>query len=85
MTGEELIQQLHRVHASIPVILTTGSLPAAESQPSGVLFKPYNITELVEMVKAVLGANASATGTLAPPPNWQIQPLSVGRPYLRKY
>ena len=67
---------------NLPVIMVTGTLPDEEFarypclQPAVTLLKPYTFDELLNAVKAVLRATADALEEIAPPPNWQGQPLT---------
>ena len=84
MTGVELIKKLHAAKLTLPVIMATGTMPTWEFalhpwiQPAAMLLKPYTFEELLETVKNVLHANADARREIAPPPNWQGQPLPNG-------
>jgi len=65
VSGVELLRKLFAAHIDLPVIMATGAIPTEELsrspalQPSGMLQKPYAVTELVRMVKKVL-RNAEA-------------------------
>lgn len=82
VTGVELIRKLQDARMNLPVIMATGTLPDAEFarhrclQPAVTLLKPYTFDELVNAVKEVLRATSDALQEIAPPPNWQIQPLT---------
>lgn len=82
VTGIELIRKLQDAGLDLPVIMVTGTLPADEFtrcpwlQPDIVLIKPHTFDELLIAVKTVLRAASSARNEIAPPPNWEIQPLT---------
>ena len=82
VTGVELIKKLQDTQMNLPVIMVTGTLPDEEFarypclQPAVTLLKPYTFDELLNAVKAVLRATADALEEIAPPPNWQGQPLT---------
>ena len=82
VTGVELIKKLQDTQMNLPVIMATGTLPDEEFarypclQPAVTLLKPYTFDELLNAVKAVLRATADALEEIAPPPNWQGQPLT---------
>ncbi len=82
VTGIELIKKLQDARVDLPVIMATGALPDEEFnryrwlQPNMILLKPYSFDELLAAVKKVLRAASDARDQIAPPPNWQVQPLA---------
>jgi DNA-binding response OmpR family regulator len=66
VTGMELLKKLHAARMTVPAIMVSGTLPTWELsvqpwlQPAAVLLKPYTITELLEVVTAVLDASIMA-------------------------
>jgi DNA-binding response OmpR family regulator len=84
VSGVELIKKMHAGQVTVPVIMLTGDLPTWEFaepwiEPARILLKPYNLTDLLDMVKEVLHLNSAATGEPALPPNWET-PSSDGAP-----
>jgi len=88
LTGVELLKKLHGARLALPVIMATGTLPQEELdwhpwlQIHATLLKPYTFDELLGTVKDILRAAADVRGGIAPPPNWQGQPLSNKIPFL---
>jgi DNA-binding response OmpR family regulator len=84
VSGLDLLKKIHATRLALPVIMATGTLPAWELshspwlQPAAVLLKPYTFDELLGTVKNVLRATIPASDVLAPPTNWQGQPLPNG-------
>jgi two-component system alkaline phosphatase synthesis response regulator PhoP len=82
LTGVELIQKIQAAHMTLPVIMATGAFPEDELarrgllHPAVTLLKPFTFDELLTAVKEVLRATGDALEELAPPPNWQFQPLA---------
>ena len=82
VTGVELLQKILAACMTMPVIMATGALPEEKFaccpwlKPNLVLLKPYTFDELLEAVKEVLRVTADGRKEIAPPPNWQIQPLA---------
>lgn len=82
VTGVELIEKLRDARMDLPVIMAMGSLPEADSirrslhQPNIILLKPFTFDELVVAVKEVLRVTSDARNEIAPPPDWQVQPLA---------
>ena len=66
VSGVELLRRIHDAQMSLPVIMATGSLTAWEFtpdpllQPITIMFKPYTIAELMEVVQEKLRVNAGA-------------------------
>jgi DNA-binding response OmpR family regulator len=83
VSGVELLKRIHAAHLSLPIIMATGSLPAWEftpdplRQPIAILFKPYTIAELMELVQEKLRAKAGA-GDDATPSSFQRQQPAQG-------
>lgn len=81
VSGIELLKKLHDSSLKLPVIMATGTLPQAELERhpwleiKAVLLKPYTFDDLLDTVKNVLHATARDRQEMAPPPNWQGQPL----------
>jgi DNA-binding NtrC family response regulator len=84
VTGVELLQKLHDSNLKLPVIMATGTLPEAQLarhpwlEIKAVLLKPYTFDDLLDTVKHVLHMDAGDRQQMAPPPNWQDQPLPNG-------
>jgi two-component system, OmpR family, response regulator len=84
LTGVELVKKLRAAHMAVPVVLAAVRLPAPELvrdpslQLAAVLPKPFYISELLKMVRAVLHAADSACERIAPLPNRLSQPSAVG-------
>jgi len=82
MTGVELLQKILAANLALPIIMATGTFPEEEFsrypwlQPNLTLLKPYTFDELLAAVKEVLRVTCDARAEIAPPPNWQIQPLA---------
>jgi DNA-binding response OmpR family regulator len=82
VTGVELIQKLQDARMDLPVIMATGTLPDEQParytslQPVITLLKPYSFHQLLDAVKEVLRATTDALDEIAPPPNYQIEPLA---------
>jgi len=80
LTGVELVRTLRAARMALPVIMAAARLPIQELtrspslQPVAVLPKPFYISQLLETVRAVLGA----TDTIAPLPGCQGQPSADG-------
>jgi DNA-binding NtrC family response regulator len=77
-SGEELLKKLQAEHMSIPVIMATGTHPSAECLeahivPIKVLLKPYDIEDLLRIVKNTLYENTKHSPAPTPPPNWQAE------------
>lgn len=65
VTGVELVKKLRSARMTLPVVLTTGAMPAeALSRPSlrlaATLLKPFTMEELLQTVEKVLRAAAGA-------------------------
>ena len=77
VTGVDLLKKVHATRKAMPVVMATGTFPAREFsqcpwlKPAAVLMKPYTFDELVDTVRKVLYATASATAEIEPPPSWQ--------------
>jgi len=84
VSGIELLKKIHAASLTVPVIMVTGILPTWEIalhpwlHSVAMLFKPHTFDELLETVKNVLHATASARAQIAPRPNWQSQPAADG-------
>ena len=82
VSGMELLRLVHAARIPLPIIMTTGSLPAWKSagdtffQPLTTLFKPYTIAELLAVVQEQLHAKAGA-GNDALPSSLQRQPFTA--------
>lgn len=80
LTGVELIQKVQAARMALPVIMATRSPPEFSLhglwQPVVTLLKPYTFHELLAVVKEVLDEAAAALEEIAPPSNWQLQPLA---------
>lgn len=83
VSGVELVQKLLDANMSLSVIIATGALPPEDEftrnpwlRSSIILLKPYRFDELLTTVREVLCLTSDARNELAPPPNWQIQPLA---------
>jgi DNA-binding response OmpR family regulator len=84
LTGVELVRKLRSASMTLPVILTSGSLPTEELaqnpslQLAAMLLKPFSPEELLGTVSTVLNATVSAPGQLEPLPDWRslLQPTS---------
>ena len=82
VTGVELLQKILTANLTLPIIMATGNLPEEEFtrypwlQPNIILLKPYTFDELLAAVKEVLRVPSDVRDEIAPPPNWQIQPLA---------
>jgi DNA-binding response OmpR family regulator len=67
LSGIELVKKLRSAHMKLPVILASAALPTGELnqnpwlQLAATLLKPFTVDELLETVKAVLGAPAMAS------------------------
>jgi DNA-binding response OmpR family regulator len=81
VSGVELLHKLHAAHIALPVILATGTLPAADFtqypwiQQVALLLKPYSFHELLGTVRNVLRATDPSCEEAAPP-NWQTGPMT---------
>lgn len=67
VTGVELVRKLRSARMTLPVVLTTGTVPAeALSRPSlrlaATLLKPFTMEELLQTVERVLRAAAGVSG-----------------------
>ena len=78
VTGWELVKALRSKNIMTPVILVLGTVQILKSNPDtwpkvqAILFKPYNVPELLITVKQVLSAaGTGASLRFAPPLNWQ--------------
>jgi DNA-binding NtrC family response regulator len=84
VSGVELLKKIHATRMALPVIMATKTLPTRKFtllpwlQPATILRKPYTFEKLLGMVKNVLYATAIVRGEIAPPSNWQSQPVAVG-------
>jgi DNA-binding response OmpR family regulator len=84
LTGIELVKKLRSARMALPVIMATGKLPVRDLaqnpslQLAAILPKPFSFAELLGTVKEVLRASADAREQIAPPQNWQGQPLPNG-------
>jgi CheY-like chemotaxis protein len=56
MGGAELADFLHALYPGIPVILMTGYAELADSDPPGVLAKPFSPSELIAIIQRTLAA-----------------------------
>jgi DNA-binding response OmpR family regulator len=76
VTGVDLLKKVHATRMAMPVVMATGTLPAWEFaqypwlKPAAVVIKPYTFDELLETVKEVLHATATARAEIAPPTSW---------------
>ncbi|HEV2696053.1 MAG TPA: response regulator [Verrucomicrobiae bacterium] len=83
VSGVELIKKMHAGQLAVPVIMVTGDLPTWEFaepwiEPARILLKPYNLSDLLDMVKEVLHLNTVATEEPALPPNWEAPDKTDG-------
>jgi len=82
VTGVELMAKLQAERMELPVIMATGCSPEEDLNrrgllpPAVTLLKPHTFDELLTAVKTVLRTASDSFGNIAPPPNWQIQPLA---------
>jgi DNA-binding response OmpR family regulator len=96
LSGVELVKKVRSAHMKLPVVLASAALPTEELnqnpwlQFAATLLKPFTVEELLQTVKAALGAanNAGAhTGSCFPVlaeavipvellPRWRSQPPS---------
>jgi DNA-binding response OmpR family regulator len=73
VSGVHLLKKIHATRLAVPVILTTGILPAWELskspwlQPAAVVLKPYTFDELMATVENVLHADAAVSHVFASP------------------
>jgi DNA-binding response OmpR family regulator len=80
LTGVELVRTLRAARMALPVIMAAARLPIHELtrnpslQPVAVLPKPFYISQLLETVKAALGATDNPGDQNTPPPNWANHP-----------
>ena len=75
MTGLEMIERMRTARIATPVIMATRHLPTHEFvrkpwlKPSATLQRPFNLDDLLNTIKGVLGADngqGGHSGTLAP-------------------
>ena len=84
VSGVELLKKIHAARMALPVIVATKTLPTRKFsqlpwlQPATILRKPYTFEGLLGTVKNVLCATAIVRGEIAPPSDWQSQPVSNG-------
>ena len=79
VSGVDLVKKLRCARMSLPVILTSGAMPAtAGLQLAATLLKPFSGRELLGTVEKVLCATDSAREQFEPLPIWQSQPLADG-------
>ncbi len=84
VTGVDLLKKVNATRMAMPVVMATGTLPTREFvqypwlQPAAVLMKPYSFDELLETVKKVLRATASARMEIPPPPSGPGKPSPNG-------
>jgi len=82
VSGVELLKKMHDTTMRLPTIMTTRTLPTWEFtlhpwlQSVTMLRKPYTFDNLLGNVKTVLHATTVVREEMAPPLNWQIQPLA---------
>ena len=83
VTGVNLLEKIHATRMAMPVIMTTGKMPAwkfaqyAGLQPAAILIKPYLLKELLETVNKILWAQKIAQAEIAPP-SWHAKPPNGG-------
>lgn len=53
MNGRELRRQLRERFPELPVLLVSGSLPAADESPANFLQKPFSLVDLIERVEGL--------------------------------
>jgi len=77
LSGLTLVKKARAARMVLPVIMTTGRLPAEEFvrryswlQPMAALAKPYSIGQLLRMVEATLRMTDGVRERMAQPPNW---------------
>jgi len=81
VSGEELVRLVHAARLPLPVILAAGGLSTWESapdpflQPFTILFKPYTIAELMEVVQEKLHAQTGAGDDATPASLQRQQPV----------
>jgi CheY-like chemotaxis protein len=81
MSGVELLKKLHAARMTLPVILTSGTMPVEELkrhpwlQIEAKLHKPYTLAKLLGTAGNVLRATSRGREQVAPLPNWPSQPL----------
>jgi DNA-binding response OmpR family regulator len=84
LTGVELVRTLRAARMALPVIMAAARLPIHELtrspslQPVAVLPKPFYISQLLETVRAVLGATDNPRELIVPLPGCQSQPSADG-------
>jgi DNA-binding response OmpR family regulator len=84
VSGVELLKKIRVTGMTLPVIMSTGTLPDEKFerhgwlQPFAMLLKPYSLVELLGTVKAVLHAGKSGGKPMVLAPNWECQPLAFG-------
>ena len=73
LSGVELVKKLRSARMSLPVILASGTIPAAVGlQLAATLLKPFSATELLGIVKKVLSATTGSARE-------QLHPLPSGK------
>jgi DNA-binding response OmpR family regulator len=85
LTGLALVKKVRAARMALPVIMATGTLPTEDLftrypwlQPVVTLIKPYSVEQLLGTVQAVLRKTNGARAQIAPPANWQGQPIPNG-------
>ncbi len=85
LSGLTLVRKARAARMALPVIMATGTLPPEGLftrypwlQPAAALVKPYSVGQLLGTVEKVLRATVSPDEEIAPPPNWQGQPIPNG-------
>ena len=80
MSGIELIKKLHAARMTLPVILTSGTIPTEKLkrhpwlQIDATLLKPYTPDQLLATVRNVLHSIDGIAGLAATPPDWHDKP-----------
>jgi DNA-binding response OmpR family regulator len=85
VSGVELLKKLRAARMVLPVIMTTGTLPARELpvrpwlKPAAMLVKPYTVEHLLGTVKNVLRATDLPRAQIAPPTDQRSLPPAGGQ------